>query len=270
MNWMKKSLNNGLLMLLVLFSFESVARDIVLIEKDNPAPKNEREALLILPGFGTMMHNTKSQRENFKDKGYDLYIPDYISRKSMQKCADNVSKFYQKHRMDEYKKVHVLSYIIGSWTLNTILSSENPPSNIETIIYDRSPMQEMAPPILVDENPFLSRLLFGKLIKELATTPYQTIVNDARKVAVIMECKATKLMYKKRESLKNYPEVGWTVASRGQDVDDAVFLYINHDDMYTNVQLVAPAVFHFIQKGEFPMDAQKTKCTKDPFVDFEK
>lgn len=261
---MKRSLSKICFVFFLLWNHDAVARDIVLLEK-NDKPKSEREAFLVLPGFGTVLHNTKSQRTNFKNQGFDVYIPDYISRKSMQQCTENVTEFYAKHEMSQYKKVHVLAYIIGSWTLNSWLQGENPPQNIETILYDRSPMQEMVPAILVDENPFLSRLLFGKLIKELALTPYKAIENDGRKIGLIMECKATNIVHKKRKSLAKYPQVQWSVESRGQNVDDHIFLFIDHDDMYTSVFLIAPSVFYFIRNGVFPTIGSKEKCEKDPY-----
>jgi hypothetical protein len=264
MNWMKKSLSKLKWVCILLLSLDSSARDIVLIEKSDK-PKSEREAFLVLPGFGTVLHNTKNQRAHFKNQGYDVYIPDYISRKTLNKCAENVAEFYNKHELSQYKKVHVLAYIIGSWTLNNWLQSENPPRNIETIIYDRSPMQEMVPAILVEENPLLSRLLFGKLIKELSVTPYTAIENDQKRIGMLMECKATNIMRKKRKSLSNYPEVQWSVESRGQAVDDHIYLFIDHDDMYANVQLIAPSVFHFIRNGMFSADVLTEKCQQDPF-----
>ncbi len=244
------------------------ARDIVLIEKSNPKPISEREAILILPGLGTFNHNTKSQKENFRDKGYDIFIPDYISRKSVSDCSKNVLEFYDKHELKKYKHVHVFSYIIGSWTINEILLSGNKPQNIVSIIYDRSPMQEMAPRILVDENKFFSKILFGKLIFELANTPYKSIENDELNIGILIECKATKLMNKKKKSLVNYDPISWKMESLNQNPDDFEFLYVSHDDMYTKLEIIAPSVFQFVKNGKFSEGSLRSHCEKEPFEDY--
>lgn len=277
MNWMKKFLNNENNLLVGIRGFFTVsiflfcfyvpasARDIVLLDKSNTASITEKEAILILPGFGTIMHNSKSFKANFKNQGYDVYIPDYISRKSIAKCAENVAAFYSKYELHNYKKVHVLSYIIGSWTLNTLLVQKNAPSNISTILYDRSPMQEMAPIVLVNENAFLSRILFGKLIRELSQTPYPTLTKKDKNIGIIVECKATKLMYKKRKSLPNYIPINWSSAGFSQAYDDITRLYVDHDDMYTHLEWIASSVFYFIKNQKFTPESERENCSQDPF-----
>jgi hypothetical protein len=109
--------------------------------------KTEREAILILPGFGSKIFGTKKIAKFFKHKGYDIYIPKYISRKSVEKSVENVDRFISKHGLKDYKKLHIFSYIFGTWTINLWIN-KNGKCNISTIVFDRSPLQERAPAAL--------------------------------------------------------------------------------------------------------------------------
>lgn len=270
MNSMKKNSSKQGIILFVFMVFHGLAhaRDVVLLDNTLPAEKGQKEAILILPGFGTIMHNTKSQKEHFQNRGYDVYIPDYISRKSIAKSVENIKQFYAKHELERYKKVHVFSYIIGSWAINTWLVENDAPQNIRSVIYDRSPMQEKAPQILAYDHPLLSRLLFGKLIFELAETPYPPLPKNNRYIGILVECKATKLMWKKRKSLENYSEVLWETKDFGQTLDDIARLFIDHDDLYAHCEKFAPSVFYFIKNQQFPDGVERIACAEDPFATY--
>jgi hypothetical protein len=266
-------INNSLrlcMLLSLMFTFHlSISKDIILINKDNKIPITEREAIIILPGFGTIFHNTNNQVLNFKNKGYDVFIPDYISRKSLNNCVENLNTFIIKHKLASYKHVHILGYIIGSWTINQWGQSYSLP-NIKSIIYDRSPLQEKAPEILVKENSFIARILFGKVIRELSKTKYPSRINDSLNIGIIVECKATKLIWKKRKSLPKYAPVLWGNKDLNQDYDDIVYVYMNHDEMYTTLELVSMDIFHFFKNGLFLNQKDKGKIDRDYFEPFYK
>jgi hypothetical protein len=255
--------------IIISLGLQLSARDIVLLEKGNKAPISEREAILVLPGFGTLLHSPKNQKKNFRDKGYDVFIPDYISRRSMDKCVRNLDGFIKKHNLAGYKKVHVFSYIIGSWAINTWIG-KNSLMNIASIVYDRSPLQERAPAILVKENPFLSRLMFGKLIRELSVTPYPALDNTAVDLGILIECRATKIMWKKRKSSEAMGPVLFEKTAMGQQSDDHFYVFMNHDDMYTRLEGAAPQLFYFFKTGRFMDDADRDPCIRDPFETFRK
>ncbi len=67
-----------------------------------------------------------------------------------------------EHHLPQYKKLHVFSYIAGTWVLNIWLQ-QHPQNNITSIVYDRSPMQERVPFALVEDNSFLFKLFLVKL-----------------------------------------------------------------------------------------------------------
>jgi len=259
-----RHLKTTLVALFSAFLFNAQARDIILMNKADTTPVAEREAILILPGFGTIFHNTKNQVANFKNQGFDVFIPDYISRKSLAKCTKNVDQFYKKHHLDRYKKVHVFSYIIGSWTINLWLK-QHPSSNITTIVYDRSPLQESVPKILVKTNPFLSRLIFGKLIRELSETPYEPFAADSINVGILIECKATKILWSKKAEFDKMPPLSFEKDSLHQPCTDYFYTFLSHDDLYTNLETASPEVLNFFRNGLFTAAASREKCARDPF-----
>ena len=52
---------------------------------------SEKQALVILNGFGDSKKNRKIQKDFFQDKGYDLFIPEYIERKSIDLSVSTFS-----------------------------------------------------------------------------------------------------------------------------------------------------------------------------------
>ena len=139
-------------------------KDIFSIE-NNSIPISEKEAILILPGFGSKIHGVKHIKKFFTHKGYDLFIPHYIGRDSLQQCVITLNSFLESHHLLQYKKIHVLSYIAGSWVINLWIQ-QHPINNIASIIYDRSPLQERAPYVLVKDKPILIKFLAGNIMKQ--------------------------------------------------------------------------------------------------------
>jgi len=98
------------------------------------------QALLILPGFGSKIFGTRALKQFFKQGDMPVYIPRYISRKSIRLSINSLERYYQQKGLGEYKQLHVLSYIVGSWTLNQWIADYGK-RNVKTIIFDRSPLQ---------------------------------------------------------------------------------------------------------------------------------
>lgn len=257
-----------LFLLPFLFSFsdesESRTKQIVVIGSDS-IPRSEKEALLILPGFGSKLEGITDIGKFFAGKGYDLFIPEYIGRDSLGQCVQTLEKFFMAQKLGEYKKLHVFSYIIGSWTLNRWLQ-KHPENNIATIVYDRSPLQERAPYALVKDLPFFTRLLEGDIVEEFSHTPYEPVVNDSKNIGIIMESRATKLIRKHKKTALSLGEIDWTVAGRGQDYDDCFYTLNNHDEMYHDFDETGLQILYFIEHGKFTDSARRIKPDLDPFT----
>ncbi len=269
MKLLSSNISLFLIVFCCFFQASLYSKDILIINKSNKAPIAEREAILILPGVGTIFHNTKNQRKNFSNTEYDVFIPDYISRKSLNQCVTNLDDFIKKNQLLSYNKIHVIGYILGSWTINLWIQ-KNPKSNVSTVIYDRSPLQEKAPAILVKQNPFLSKLLFGKLIRELSITPYPEIALDQIAVGILIECNATKIIWKKRKGLESLPKVSWDKKDLNQECRDFFYAFMNHDDMYTKIENVSAELFYFIKNHQFTKEAIRNYPNNDPFAKFKK
>jgi hypothetical protein len=253
-------------LLFLSFSPEESSRikQIILIDSAS-APRSEKEALLILPGFGSKMEGIKDIGRYFAHKGYDLYIPQYIGRDSLGQCVASLDKFIAEQKLGEYKKLHVFSYIIGSWTLNRWIR-QHPVNNIATIVYDRSPLQERAPYALVKDMPFFTWLLEGDIVEEFSNTPYEPVVNDAKNIGIIMESRATKLIRKHKASALAPGGPDWSIAGRNQDCDDYFYTLNNHDEMYHDFGEIGPEILYFLRNGKFTEKAPRTKPSLDPFT----
>ncbi len=228
-------------------------KDVVVIENEK-IPTDQKEAILILPGFGSKIHGVNDIKTYFSYKGYDLFIPHYLGRDSLQQCVATVNTFIEKHRLLNYKKLHVFSYIAGSWVLNLWLS-QHPVNNITSVVYDRSPLQERAPYVLVKDNPLLIKMIAGKIMKNFSQTPYPSTANDAKHIGIIIENKATKLIIKHKHSAISLGPVSFNKDSLYQPCDDYLYECINHDEMYYQFNKIGQEILYFFKKGTFSNSA---------------
>lgn len=251
-----------LTMCLLQVASTTYAKDIVHIDASKPA--SEKKALLILPGFGSIAHGVKHIEAYYKDRGYDLFIPDYISRKSVAKCTANLDDFLKEYRLDEYKELHVLSYLIGAWSFNDWLKTSEL-NNLKTIVYDRSPLQERAPYVLVKDVPFLARIVGGRAIKDMSDIPYPTVQHSSQvKVGLLIETIPTKLIIRHKESAYALGPLSWEVEDLNQPHSDYIFIPYNHDDLYEEFESAGREVMYFFKNGEFSPQASKEKPTSNP------
>jgi hypothetical protein len=240
------------------------SRDVVVIT-NRAIERHEKEALLILPGFGTKIHGTAFQKKYFSNKSYDLFIPDYIARNSLAESVENVDEFIKKQHLQEYKKVHVFGYIVGSWTINAWIKA-NSNHNIATIIYDRSPLQERAPFVFYNTMRLISNTFAGPIMKEFVAMPYSPLEKNDIKIGILIESKATRLIQKNKDLTLSLGAIRWDVEQFHQDYDDAFYTLLNHDELYERFDIVGSEIMHFIKNGQFSIHAKRTPFEGDPFV----
>ena len=154
--------------------------------------------------------------------------------------------------------------VLGGWTLNAWIA-RHPESNIATVVYDRSPLQERAAYVAVHDFPFLTWLAAGKIVREFSQTPYPPVPNGAMNIGIILESRATKLVRKHKETALSLGEVRWDVAGLGQDCDDYLYTLNNHDEMYHDLAVIGDEVLYFIRNGRFTPDAPRNSPGIDPF-----
>ena len=244
-------------------SNEKKIKDIIVLENENK-PISEREAILILPGLGDSKKGRASQKAFFAYQGFDLFIPNYINRDSFNGCVENLKHFYKKHHLLEYKKVHVFSYILGSWVLNSFIT-ENEITNISSIVYNRSPLQERAPRIIVERIPRIGKLKAGNLVKELSLISYSPIPKGNRKLGIIVESKATPLIKFFKKTAMSYGSIDWKNLDYKQDHDDLIYTRLDHNEMYYSFDEIGDDILYFFRKGSFLDSARRVHFDWDPF-----
>ena len=249
------------------FLFVSVsvhAKDIVVIDESKPA--SEKEALLILPGLGSISHGVKNIKKYYASRGYDLYIPDYISRNSVAECTVNIDEFLLEYNLSEYREVHVLSYLIGAWSFNDWIAS-NELKNLKSIVYDRSPLQERAPYVLAKDIPVLAWLVGGKTIKDMSGIPYPSVIHkDSVHVGLIIETVPTKLIMRHRKTAHSLGPISWKIQDLNQKHDDYIFIPFNHDDLYEEFDEAGEEVLYFFSNGRFSEKGSKEQPSTNPLV----
>lgn len=228
----------------------------VIIIQDHSIDRSQKEAIIVLPGLGDGKKQRKAQKETFNVPGYDLFIPDYIDKASFDATYSKFIDFHKDQKLGEYKKLHVFSYILGSWTINTFIN-KNGIQNIRSIVYDRSPMQERAPIIIVENIPRIAKMMFGALPKDLSLMPYPTIDTQNVNIGIIVEGKATGIMRHFKEETIAKGAYDWGNIDYKQDHDDLMYTHLDHGQMYLQLDYFVSHMTNFFETGAFLIHAQR-------------
>ena len=114
------------LLLGVFCYFSCVGQEIIC--KDNTKLSIDKEAIVILPGFGDSKKGRNEQEKFFKEKGYDLFIPEYMNKFKVDNCVENLHEFYDKNQLKDYKKMSkylVETYYTCTFKVNHYLDDIN-------------------------------------------------------------------------------------------------------------------------------------------------
>lgn len=228
-------------------------------------PTDKKEALLILPGFGSKIFGTRALKKYFQQAEMPVYIPKYISRKSIKASERNLENYYIQNELNQFDALHVMSYIVGSWTLNAWIRDYGK-RNIKTILYDRSPLQERAPNILLSDLRLVNAIVFGEITQDFVNTPYPVLLDSSISTGMFIETYATNLVRKHQSRAMEQGPLHWNLASLKQPVDDYTYLPLNHDQLYTVPEYFGSEVFYFIKHGEFSSEMKKNKPVENPFI----
>ncbi|MFM6945574.1 MAG: hypothetical protein ACKOWW_00380 [Flavobacteriales bacterium] len=224
-----------------------------------------KEAIVILTGFGSKYHSLTKLKQYFSNQGYDVYVPDYISRFSLEKTVANFDKYYRQRNLVQYEKIHVFAYIVGAWSINSWLEL-HPQSNIKSIVYDRSTLQERAPYILIQDLKFPNQVVFGPIMKDLHQTPYLEVKDSSIRKGLLLETYATAIVRKHQETAAELGPYCWEPACFGQNYLDFKYVALNHDQMYTHPEIFGQSVITFFQLGHFGNSLDAVKPVADPFI----
>jgi hypothetical protein len=219
-----------------------------------------RDALLILPGFGYGRHDAAGFASIERDAsaaGIDVYVAKYLTRTGLDTSRESLESFIRAERLDRYERLHVFAFIAGAWTINPAIVRDAAP-NLASIVYDRSPYQERAPRIAVEDLPLLAWLRYGSTIFDVARTAYPPVAAPALRIALLVETKPTTFIrHHAREAAAGGPFDAACGAFR-QRYDDCAYLPLSHDQMYSRFADVWPDVKAFIRVGRFTDGAIRT------------
>ena len=249
--------------------FNSIyAQEVIII--DTSESVFDKQALVILNGFGDSKKNRKIQQEFFHEKGYDLFIPEYVEKHSIDLTVSTFSSFYDKNNLDEYKEVKFLCYIIGGYVLNQHIE-KNGKGKITTIIYDRSPIQERAPKVAAKKLKLITKIYYGKVLFDFSEIEINPLRNkDSLIIGVIVENKATKLMRFFKRTSNSYGNYNYNAKEIERNLDDFIHTYLDHDLMYRRFDVIGQEILHFLEKGRFSENAKREKYNWDPFKKLKK
>lgn len=232
--------------------------------------EKQKEAILILTGFGSKYHSLRNLKNYFDTSAYDVYVPNYISRKSLEQTVCNLDKYWKKRGLSDYEKVHVFAYIVGSWSINTWLqenwltTSAHP--NIKSIVYDRSPLQERAPYILISNYKLPNYIVFGPIMRDLHQTPYPALNNDSIQKGLLIEIYATGIVRKNQTTAAQLGPYCFETSCLKQPYLDAKYVPLNHDHMYTDPEVFGAALLHFFKFGNFGTTLDAYQPVENPFI----
>ena len=249
--------------LFFLFVLNVDAKDFIYIDKS--LQKSDKIALVILNGVGDSKKNRKIQLNFFKDKGMDVFIPDYKQRSSLDESLYKFTVFYDNYEISDYKEVYFMCYIIGGHILNRYIEI-NGKQNIKKIIYDRSPIQERAAIIGVDNMPFLTKLIYGQIVFDFSEIELKSLKDDSNlDIGVIIENQATRVMRIFEKKSYEYGPYIYNVNQIEKNYDDFFHTWLDHEMMYRRFDIIGSEILFFYENGVFSNKAKRTKYNWDPF-----
>lgn len=240
----------------------AIVKDKSVIRKQS----GNQEAIIVLVGLGNLLVVWQKLCDGFAQiDDADIYVPDIISRESIGQSVERLHEFISSHDLAQYQKVHVFAYILGGRILNQYLINYNI-HRLASIVYDRSPIQELAPIISTQQYPRLSKLMFGEIIHEVAKTPYRDCSMTNVSIGLLIESKVTPIMrfFKKHTSL--FQPFDWSGEAFNQPYNDIMYLQINHNEMYWRFDVFINQIKRFYQTGNFGDNVQRIPYQIDPFV----
>ncbi len=223
-----------------------------------------RAAVLILPGLRNGHKGMRHMRRWYPQQGYDVHIPSYYSKDGMDQSVENLARYIDEHGLTEYDELYAMVYLMGGRVLNLYLDEHDLP-NLTHIVYDRSPMQEQGPRMVVENMPRLANAMFGATIAEFAASDYSPIPRGDRRIGIIVECKATSYVRRHRDQLTPITPQSFRPEAFEQEHDDLIYVFRDHDEMYYSFDLIGPELLSFFRRGQFTEGAQRHPCVRDPF-----
>ncbi len=244
----------------------NIAKNMLRGDKSVAIKRGHNTALLVMPGFGTFKTRWDAFAHGFTQLGpYDIYLPDIFRRQSIDTCAAALGAFIHEHQLERYETLHVFNYILGAWVFNRYVNA-NPLPNLSRVIYDRSPVQDLAPRAIVENIPLGPRVVVGRALADLAYAPYEPLQQPGVTVGLMIENGVVGTMRPFRQWVLAQRPLTWDVAQFNQPHDDYCYMPLDHDGMYHFYDVFTEQVGHFFKHGHFMESARRTPYVSDPFT----
>lgn len=239
--------------------------DLALVT-ETEQPLAGREAVLILPGIAYEWEGELDIHRfaaRLADEGYDVYVPNYGSRSTIDEGVAALDGFVRQHHLRHYGKLHVFAYILGGVTLNRYLQRWTLP-NLASIVFDRGPLQERADIVATTHIPLLTSIVVGDVVADLAGSEPLAFTGDIP-VGIIIENRATWFVRLYREETLELGPLSFAPAILEQPYTDFMHVWLDHNDMYHAFEIVGGEVATFFRTGRFSAAARKIPFEDDPF-----
>jgi hypothetical protein len=215
------------------------------------------DALLVLPGLGYDGGGERVFRAlapSMTAAGVDLYLPTCISRSGLDGSRACLQRFVRENRLARYERVHVFAFLAGGWAFNPLAEAGALP-NLSTVVYDRSPYQERAPGIAREALPLLAWLRYGRVVFDLARTPYAPLTAPGVRVGLMIETQPTAFIRRFATAADRRGPYRFGCDAFGQPYDDCLYMAMSHDELYGRFAELWPEVRSFILTGHFTAGA---------------
>jgi hypothetical protein len=219
----------------------------------------KRDALLVLPGFGYSRageHALQSLAPSLAADGIDLYVPRYVARSGLTQSRNRLRELIVRNHLAGYDRVHVFAFLAGAWTFNPLAATGALP-NLSTVVYDRSPYQERAPWIALDDFRLLAWMKYGPVVFDVARTPYAPLAAPGVRVGLVIETEPTRFIRRFAERARRYGPYDFACDAFAQRYDDCLHVAMSHDELYTRFPEVWPELRAFILGGRFRESADR-------------
>lgn len=240
---------------------------VVIRNEDRPC--EEKEAVVFLIGLRNPTDGFAMMKRYFSAvEGYDVFIPDYIARGSVDGCRELVETFLRRNELKRYKRVHFLASILGGYCLNALLAADLWP-NLASVVCLRSPLQERVPAIVSKERPLFVRFFFGAVVNDLASKVYPAVPSGDFKTGLLVESKPTPYVTAHEKAVLAAGEIDWSLDQFPGTWTDAAYIPAHHDEIYVDPGILWAPFVSFIQNGAFPADTPRALVVSDltrPFV----
>lgn len=235
-----------------------------LVHVQPATPRKDKKALLVLPGLRNSPRGQIAAKKWYPGRGYDVFIPNYVSREGFDGSVANLEALIDEHQLEEYGEVCAFVYLMGGWTLNKYLETHEF-RNLKSIVYDRSPYQEQAPRIFLENIPGIVHLIFGTAVDQMRDTPYPALPKGDRRIGLVIENRATPYIRRHRDQLEPITDEDWLPRAFGQEHDDRMHVFLHHDEIYYKLDEFGDELISFFETGRFSAGAVREPIGRNPF-----